>query len=62
MQEAAVNKTYAIHQHRIAISRARDLLQIEGQPEEYYAWHERTIELNERAISRIKSDPETFWN
>jgi len=62
MQKAILNKAYAIRQHLIAISHARDLLQINGQPEEYYTWHERTIELNEQAIKKIRADPETSWN
>ena len=62
MNAAAVNKIYAIRHHQAAIDRARKLLQAEGWSPAYYAWHKRTIEINEAEIQKIKEEAETTWN
>lgn len=62
MNNSSINKLYAIRHHQAAIDRARNLLLAEGWSPEYYAWHKKTIEINEEAIKKIKEEPETSWN
>ena len=60
--QANVNKDYAIKKLQKAIKTARTLLEVPGQSDQYYDWHNKTIELNKQSIEKIIKAPITVWN
>ncbi len=59
---AQVNKRASIKILSDGIAYAKTCLAVEGQMQEYYDWHNKTIEVNARQIEDIKAAPDTDWN
>jgi hypothetical protein len=53
---SSVSKNYKISKLQEAIDYAKQLLKVEGMEEDYYAWHRKTICIDEASIASLREN------
>ena len=62
MNASNVNKDFALSKFKAAAKTARELLEVSGEEQAYYDWHNQTIEACRKAMGEIILSPDTNWN